>query len=767
MLRPEQMSRVSVTGSKQAMDDVIETVHDLGLLHLTEYDGSWDGFQTGNPIEGADEASDKLVTVRSLQSILGVDDGDAGPTRLVTDEALDDELEDIRQEVNELDDRRNDLEDDLRAVEERIDMLDPFVTLGIDLDLLGGYEELAVAVGVGDSDSVASALDAADVESYELFVEDDVVAVFARTDDDAIDDALVGATFTGLELPTVDDDLVDVDEERIDPQEYRSKLDHRKQQLENKLETVESELEDLRLDVSGFLLAAEEKLTIEVQKNEAPLAFATTDNAYVAEGWIPTEQYDEFEAALTDAVGDHVDVAELERVAYGRHGTPQTSESVDDGTSETDAPATADADGPTAAAADEGESEQPEARADGGGADGSNDDVVTMTDEGPPVIQNNPGLVEPFELLTRAVGRPNYSELDPTVVIFLTLPLMFGFMIGDVGYGLIYTGIGYYLYWNYESGAFRDIGIVAIWAGLFTAAFGFVFGEIFGLHLVTEYVWDPLIGGAPLHKGLAPNHAVWALAWFIVIALFGVLHLNVAYLFEFHENYTLHGLKDAVIESGSWLLAMNGFWLFVLSTMASGPKPDFIYYAFDKTTEQHRAAIELGFSGLPPEVGMLGLVMVAAGFVLLAIGPAYELIEFHLIMAHPLSYLRIGAELVAEVGLAFTVNLLFWGGYATETEHGEAWHFALGHLPHVGEMAHGHEVTQILFPGLAHMGLAAAVFGVVVLVVGNLIVLVLGVMSVGIQAIRLEYFEFFEKFYDGGGVSYNPFGTERVYTAED
>ena len=125
MLRPEQMSKVSVTGSKGVMDDVVETVHDCNLLHVSEYDGSWDGFQPGNPIDGAEEASEKLVTVRSIESILDVDAEDAGPTRIVTDDALDEELEEIRTRVNELDDRRQELRQEIRDIEDRIDAIDP------------------------------------------------------------------------------------------------------------------------------------------------------------------------------------------------------------------------------------------------------------------------------------------------------------------------------------------------------------------------------------------------------------------------------------------------------------------------------------------------------------------------------------------------------------------------------------------------------------------------------------------------------------------
>ena len=73
MLRPERMSRVSVTGAKRVLTDTIETVHRLDLLHVTGYDGEWEGFEPGDPVAGADEAADRLVTVRSLISLLDVD----------------------------------------------------------------------------------------------------------------------------------------------------------------------------------------------------------------------------------------------------------------------------------------------------------------------------------------------------------------------------------------------------------------------------------------------------------------------------------------------------------------------------------------------------------------------------------------------------------------------------------------------------------------------------------------------------------------------
>nr|WP_246308335.1 V-type ATPase 116kDa subunit family protein [Halosimplex rubrum] len=739
------MSKVSVTGSKAVMDDVIETVHDLHLVHFTDYDGRWEGFDNGNPMEGGDEASEKLVTVRSLKSILGVEPEDAGPSRIVTDETLETELEEIRTEANELDDERTETESELREVEEEIAAMDPFATLGIDLDLLWGYDSLSVAVGEGSADGVERALADLDVAT-QVFAEDGVVAAFARTDEDTLQSAVVEADFTAIDVP----------HEEGDPQDVLAELEHREQKLESKLDTVEDRLEELRYDVAGFLLAAEEKLSIRARKAEAPLSFATTENAFVAEGWIPSERADEFERALADAVDDHVDVEELEVAEYDRHGHAATTEAVDHTPEATGAGTGGVEEEGATAAADEDEAEPQTARTDGG--------TVTMGgDDDPPVIQDN-GVSQPFELLTKAVGRPNYSEFDPTLILFLTFPLMFGFIIGDVGYGLIYTGVGYYMIRNYDSDAFKNFGVITAVCGVATAIFGFLYGEIFGLHLVASQFWEGVVGlnHAPIEKGLSPATSYWANTWFLVTALFGLLHLNTAYVLEFVENVSLHGVKEAILETGSWILALNGLWIFIFSRLFDGAKPDLLFETFD---EGHAAAFELGFAGFPAEIGWVGLGMVGLGMALLAIGPVHELIEIHVVLAHTLSYLRIAAVLLAKAGMAFAVNLLFWGAYEIPTEYGAEWHFMLTYGP---EYALEHyEGAAILFPGMVHMGPAMAVFGVFVLIVGNLVVLILGVTSSGIQSIRLEFFEFFEKFYEGNGTAYQPFGTERTYTADD
>jgi V/A-type H+-transporting ATPase subunit I len=111
--------------------------------------------------------------------------------------------------------------------------------------------------------------------------------------------------------------------------------------------------------------------------------------------------------------------------------------------------------------------------------------------------------------------------------------------------------------------------------------------------------------------------------------------------------------------------------------------------------------------------------------------------------------------------MAAAANLLFLGAYEP---HGE-FHFMTAHGPEyvVEEYGQG----AIIFGGMLHGSVAMLVAGVFVLVLAHVVVLVLGITSAGIQSIRLEYFEFFEKFYEGDGKPYRPFGTERTYTREE
>ncbi|ADD04955.1 A-type ATP synthase subunit I [Natrialba magadii ATCC 43099] len=753
MLRPERMSKVSVTGSKGVMPTVIETIHELNLVHLSDYDGSWEGFDNGNPIEGADDASEKLVTVRALESTLGLSEAEASGQGTLA-ENWEQRLEEVRTRINELDDQQTEVREELRQVDERIDRVAPFAELGIDLDLLSGYDTVDVLVGEGSEAEVQAALEAAeDIRAYETFTSGDVVAIVAAPTgeidpvedagdaDNVIDDALVGIEFTRYDVPDTEQS----------PSAYVSELEDRKYELESRIDEIDDELERIEREEGSFLLQLEAELTIEVQRAEAPLQFATSDRAFIAEGWVPSDELERLKTALRNAVGDSLEIEELERASYDRHGRTHT-DGVHQGTQDAK-----EGDEPSADA-DEDDQQQQKAVTDGGSA-------VTMGDE-PPTIQDNPSAAKPFEMLVQAVNRPKYNELDPTIFLFLTFPLFFGFMISDVGYGLLYVLIGFYMYKGFDSPGISSLGGVAIWAGAFTILFGILFGEFFGLHELGYMIFGE--GGAPMgDKGLSPATADFVYAWLIVAVALGVMHLNIAWILDFIENIQHgHGLWGAITHSGSWLLMLNGIWIWVFTPQAAGVKPEFIFTAFDGQP------FDFGFSGfdmmtvftVPADIAYLGgfeatfpFLMVIAGIVLLAIGDPVELAEFAMPFAHVVSYARMTAVLLAKGGMAFVVNLLTFGAYETTD----------GSRPFAAPWNEIPEGSVEMFPGLFHMGdgavaIAAFAFGVVVLILGHILVLLLGITSAGLQGIRLEYVEFFGKFYDGGGKNYEPFGDDRT-----
>ncbi|EMA62290.1 V-type ATPase 116 kDa subunit [Halorubrum kocurii JCM 14978] len=723
------MSKVSVTGSKRVIDDVIEATYEHHSLHVTDYDERYEGFAPGESLDGAETVNERLVTVRSLESILDVEGDEADEARPLDDEELEAELADVRDRVNELNDRQDELKGEIRDREEEIERMEPFADLGIELDLLGGYDSLEVVVGEAKPDAVEAALaDADGIDAFEVFAGGDVVAIFARpaegAEEGVLQDSLVGVDIALLEVPGAD----------ASPSDYVAELERERDGLLKDLDEVQAELAAVKEEAAGFLLRAEERLTIEAEKKQAPLSFATTENAFIAEGWVPTETFPDLQTAIADAVGDHAEVEELERASFTPDGDHHT-EAVADGGGER------------------------EAATDGGHATHGSDD--------PPVVQDNGGAAGPFEVLVRGFGRPKYSEFDPTLLVFLTFPLMFGFMIGDVGYGVLYAAIGAFLYSRYD-GTFRELGAVALWAGGFTILFGIYFGiDVFGYHayqLLPGDIHWPVDG-----KGLSPADIDWALSFLVASVLFGLVHLNVGHVLSFVSNYQQHDLKHAMYEGGSWLLILNGAWIWIFSQQLPGPKPEFLFESFSILTFG-----AVSFAGFPVAVGYAAIAAIVLGIVLLAIGEPPELAEVLAPIVNVISYARIMAVLLAKGGMALAVNLLAFGAYIDDGGDG-SFHFIFS-ADYLAEVQNTADY-ELVFAGMttafnspessAIVGILALVAGVVVAVVGHIVVLALGVTSAGIQAVRLEYVEFFGNFYEGGGDSYLPFGYDRRYTAED
>jgi V/A-type H+/Na+-transporting ATPase subunit I len=115
----------------------------------------------------------------------------------------------------------------------------------------------------------------------------------------------------------------------------------------------------------------------------------------------------------------------------------------------------------------------------------------------PPLLLDNPAWARPFELFSRALGMPAATEADPSPVLAVAVPLMFGYMFGDVGQGLVIAAVGAALRKRSPIARLLMVG------GLSAALFGLLFGSVFSLHGLIPALWlHPL--DAPLSVLLAP-----------------------------------------------------------------------------------------------------------------------------------------------------------------------------------------------------------------------------------------------------------------------
>ena len=98
-----------------------------------------------------------------------------------------------------------------------------------------------------------------------------------------------------------------------------------------------------------------------------------------------------------------------------------------------------------------------------------------------PVVLANPRVFRPFELLVRVMPLPAYGTIDPTPFVAVFFPLIFGIMLGDVGYGLMLLAIAMLIRRKAVPGsAMRKVGDMAVPMAVFTMIFGVLYGEFFG-----------------------------------------------------------------------------------------------------------------------------------------------------------------------------------------------------------------------------------------------------------------------------------------------
>ena len=320
-----------------------------------------------------------------------------------------------------------------------------------------------------------------------------------------------------------------------------------------------------------------------------------------------------------------------------------------------------------------------------------------------PVLFHRPAFLRPFAMIVEGFGVPSYAMIDPTIFVAATFLFMFGMMFGDVGHGLILFCLG--LFAVLKAPGFRDIGKLALYCGVASMLFGFLYGSLFGLEDVLPAVW------------LRPLQGISRM--FVVAVVFGIGVVSLGIVLNTLNALRAHTIWEALFETsgplaGVFYWAALGFaarWM-----LASG--------------RVHHAGWFLAAGGIPlvifllkgPILRVFGRTERAfpEGLVTYVMERAVETMDlFMSYLANTMSFIRVAAFGLAHAGLFVAVFTLA---------------DAVAHHP------------------------AGNVLWWLVVALGNVFIVVLEGVVVTIQALRLEYYEFFGKFFRGAGSRYKPVG---------
>ncbi len=317
-----------------------------------------------------------------------------------------------------------------------------------------------------------------------------------------------------------------------------------------------------------------------------------------------------------------------------------------------------------------------------------------------PTKIKNGWFTKPFAMFVNMYGVPSYKDIDPTPFFAITYSLLFGIMFGDVGQGFVLAVLGALL-WKYKK---MKLGAVGVRIGLMSMLFGLVYGSIFGNEEILHHFYHEHFGFYPFNPLDAANTMT------LLIAAIGI---------------------------GVFLILIS----MVLSMITTFKKKDY-------------ATLIFSHNGL---AGFLFYGFVIAGIVFNFLG---------INIVNPFTIILFGAIPLIMIFLKEPMHRVFhnkkmfesgFGGFFVEGFF-ELFEIVLSYITNtvsflrVGGFVLSHAGMMLVVRVL--MGVELTAGSIAVLIFGNIFVMVLEGMIVGIQVLRLEFYEMFSRYYEGNGIPF-------------
>tara|TARA_Y200000002_G_scaffold142477_1_gene117645 strand:+ start:1630 stop:3660 length:2031 start_codon:yes stop_codon:yes gene_type:complete len=667
-----------------AMADIVRACSDLGCVHIEDYTQFEEGIGVGRAIQGddADKISALLLKVRAVRSNVSVFNAKGASSASAAKTMVDTFESEVDKALSYIEAIRE-AEAEIATLEDQVRVFEKLAPLNISLDLLTGYSGVEVYVAETANSSKAAKVFADLKNDVEFLAPAGLVAVACAPNKAAeVQMALAELNAKVIQLPSGEGK----------PAQRASDARKGIENAQSSMESNQKKLDKWASEHGSDLVIAEEYLQREDAIFTSPTSLAVSNQAFALDAWVPTENESKARSKLKSMVS-HLEI----------------EEHVDDHHHH-----------------------------------GGHDDHHAEPE--PPIAYQNGSAAEPFELVVDLVGRPKYGTFEPTTMIMITLPLLYGLILGDFGYGFVIVLLALWLrslpFAKEPMG--KNATTVLLWMGIWCMIWGLLFAEGFG------FIWDgtgKIMGDAspliPLYDwtyeltsgfkksdiadalGLGHTYVPFhradsALTDYVLVSIYvGALHLLIGYIIGFVNVAKGHGLLAAFFEKGSWMFILIGGFLHIYGFMAG-----------------NNELIEGTLPGYAVLAGIVLLIIALATFEGfgwaggIIMGP----IETFGLLANTLSYLRIMAVGVAGVKIAEISNDM---GFASMRDAISAGDFAL--VP----------VFFLLWIGIQVFAIA------------------LGLLSPTIHAARLHFVEWMGKFYDGSGRVFSPLGGQPLHVEGD
>lgn len=343
-------------------------------------------------------------------------------------------------------------------------------------------------------------------------------------------------------------------------------------------------------------------------------------------------------------------------------------------------------------------------------------------DETEPTLLKNNHFSESVEGVLASYGLPQHGKVDPTFLMSIFYVFFFGMMLSDAAYGIIISvicGIVLKKHRHLEKGLQKTLRLF-FYCGLSTAFWGFMYGSFFGDAIdVIAKTFFGYTGATPILKPLWFEPLGDPMRLLMYCMLFGLIHLFTGLGIKGYQMLRDHDMVGFISDILAWYMFLLGLILLLLPTSLF---ESIAGMEFNFPSWMHGFSLVLTFAGM-------GIILVMSGrdhknWALRIILGAYDIYGVTSWLSDVLSYSRLLALGLATGVIASVVNM-------------------------IGSMFGG--------------GPAGAVVFILIFVFGHTMNLLINLLGAYVHSNRLEFVEFFGKFYDAGGQPFQPFSTKNKY----